>query len=1177
MTMAERRRHALPVAFATALLALGWTSISFAQHPVQNLAPGQWYQVPNSKMSSIDPCPGGGCSYSANEGQRGVMDDWSGGAFATGLGSMGSLLVFGGGHNGYYGNEVYAFDIAKMTWSLVTQPVQNPDCNYTEGELQNGSPCSAHTYDYIEYHPGTNSFVKLGSASDHDRGGLGSPRVHLLNLDSRTWRRGARKPTFPGVNGEGGYGMTGASSAYDPNRDVFWVLPAYNSRFAKYDPNAASGAGQWTEYNRYNIDIDAMSAIDPTRDLFVTLEALLTQSVIVHDLKNPSAEGYTVNISGDLTPMNNKGNGFVWDSVSKAFVAWTGGTAVYKLTPPSGDWKSGTWVWTKVNAASTNTVTPTSVNMNDTYSRFQYVPALNAFVVVNRNTDNVYFYKLSNSVAQPTITLSASPTSVGTQGSSELTWSTSNANACTASGGWTGAKATSGSEMKGPLTASTSYTLACSSSAGGSASRSVTVSVASATPAPTVTFSASPLSIPLGGATTLSWTSSNATSCTGSGGSTGWAGSKATTGSQSIASLTAATTFTLACTGAGGTTTRTAAVSLTSTSTTPPPTMSLTASPTSVTAGGQTTLTWSSTNATSCAASGSWAGNKGTSGSELSAALSAAATFTLQCTGAGGVTSRSVPVSITSTTPTDPAASGTDWTTRSKSTGVVQAVKFTQALVDQGRFANNYDPKLLANVVFNATGGVDGKGGLRINVPSSTGEDPGAWRTEFPRFWGSGLNTMKFYVQFRFRVSSGRTTGCQSGDGWKIANISSYNRSLTAYEVVPWNSFNEGNLLAYYGGSPPFLPNPNPAFKMPENEWITVYFEIQAAKYDGASTSNRMIMKAARQNATQWSTLYNLTGGDWFGSEGDDGFSGLWFTPYSTNRDPNVCPSGWHEYDELIVSTQPIALPGQGTTTTPPPPAPTAPTVTLSASPTSVAAGARSTLTWSSTNATSCTASGAWAGNKGLAGSEQSPTLNQNSTFTLACTGAGGTTSRSASVTVAAASTPAPIVTLGASPTSVAAGGKSTLTWSATNATSCTASGAWTGAKAVSGTELTAALSQASTFTLACTGAGGSSSKSVTVSMTSTTPPPTEPPTTSAPVVQFGAWPGYVRYGSSSALWWSATNATSCTASGGWTGTKATRGTQRTSRLTQTTIFTLRCTGAGGATSKSVTVYVRRR
>jgi hypothetical protein len=86
--------------------------------------------------------------------------------------------------------------------------------------------------------------------------------------------------------------------------------------------------------------------------------------------------------------------------------------------------------------------------------------------------------------------------------------------------------------------------------------------------------------------------------------------------------------------------------------------------------------------------------------------------------------------------------------------------------------------------------------------------------------------------------------------------------------------------------------------------------------------------------------------------------------------------------------------------TTPPPPAPT---VALSASPTSLTAGQSSTLTWSSTNATSCTASGAWSGSEPTSGSVSTGALNQNSTYSLSCTGAGGTATASTTVTVSVA------------------------------------------------------------------------------------------------------------------------------------------------------------------------------
>jgi hypothetical protein len=80
------------------------------------------------------------------------------------------------------------------------------------------------------------------------------------------------------------------------------------------------------------------------------------------------------------------------------------------------------------------------------------------------------------------------------------------------------------------------------------------------------------------------------------------------------------------------------------------------------------------------------------------------------------------------------------------------------------------------------------------------------------------------------------------------------------------------------------------------------------------------------------------------------------------------------------------------------------PTVSLTATPNSLNAGSTSTLTWSSTNATSCTAGGSWSGTRATSGSAQTSALTAASTFTLTCSGAGGSSSQSTSVTVTAAS-----------------------------------------------------------------------------------------------------------------------------------------------------------------------------
>lgn len=177
------------------------------------------------------------------------------------------------------------------------------------------------------------------------------------------------------------------------------------------------------------------------------------------------------------------------------------------------------------------------------------------------------------------------------------------------------------------------------------------------------------------------------------------------------------------------------------------------------------------------------------------------------------------------------------------------------------------------------------------------------------------------------------------------------------------------------------------------------------------------------------------------------------------------------------------------------PASPSVPTVSVSltSSPAAVTSGESSTLTWSSNNASACTASNTaansgWTGAKTVSASPANQTLsNLTSTgsYTLTCTGTGGTASQSVTITVNAPSS-LPTVSLAAAPPAVVSGDPSTLTWSSTNATSCTASGAWSGSRATSGRESTGALNVTSTYTLTCSDAGGNTSaRSVAIKVSS--------------------------------------------------------------------------------------------
>ena len=84
----------------------------------------------------------------------------------------------------------------------------------------------------------------------------------------------------------------------------------------------------------------------------------------------------------------------------------------------------------------------------------------------------------------PTVTLTASPTSITQGSSSTLTWSSTDAASCTASGAWSGSRATSGSTSVNPSTTRT-YTLTCSNVDGDSTSASQQI-VVSTPPPPTM-------------------------------------------------------------------------------------------------------------------------------------------------------------------------------------------------------------------------------------------------------------------------------------------------------------------------------------------------------------------------------------------------------------------------------------------------------------------------------------------------------------------------------------------------------------------------------------------------------------------------------------------------------------------------------------------------------------------
>ncbi len=237
--------------------------------------------------------------------------------------------------------------------------------------------------------------------------------------------------------------------------------------------------------------------------------------------------------------------------------------------------------------------------------------------------------------------------------------------------------------------------------------------------------------------------------------------------------------------------------------------------------------------------------------------------------------------------------------------------------------------------------------------------------------------------------------------------------------------------------------------------------------------------------------------------------------------------------------------------------------LTLTANPTTVSQNGSTTLTWSSTNTASCSASGGWSGNKGTSGSEVINQLQTDTVFNLTCTGDNGSVDASVSVTVSTQDPASPTVDLTANPTSVSLNGSTTLSWQSNNVESCSASGDWSGSKGTSGEETIDSLTENSTFTLTCNGPDGGRSDTVSVVVN-------DPAVT----VALSAAPTSVPLYGSTTLTWTSSNAQSCTASGNWSGSRATQGEITVDSLTENSTYNLSCSGSGGTAEDSVSVTV---
>jgi len=238
------------------------------------------------------------------------------------------------------------------------------------------------------------------------------------------------------------------------------------------------------------------------------------------------------------------------------------------------------------------------------------------------------------------------------------------------------------------------------------------------------------------------------------------------------------------------------------------------------------------------------------------------------------------------------------------------------------------------------------------------------------------------------------------------------------------------------------------------------------------------------------------------------------------------------------------------------------PVVTLSSDKLSIVMGESITLTWTSSGAVDCFADGAWSGARTLSGSQTvTPTQSGDLTYKVICRNA----SAARAGVVAVYMIPLPVITISLLHTTAPQSSFTQLNWSVTSASTCTASGAWTGNQSTSGLlAISAGPPGTYTYTLSCTGPSGSTTASAVLIVPE------------RPTISFVIDKPAIILGATSTLLWNATNATSCLALNGWSGPRMIAGTQVVGPLPVGRYdYVIECHGPGGYSQATTTLTVR--
>ncbi len=340
-----------------------------------------WYSVPGSALENV--CPPATKEYEFRGNCRNVIAAWNGGIADT---KLNRLLIWGGGHADYAGNEIYAFDVSSLQMQRLNEPSPINSSGKCVEILSDDKPNSRHTYGGLAYITRVHRMFSFGGSLNYC--GFFGNATWTLDLDTLQWKnmkpQGATPAALPGVIAD-----------YDPNsRSVFlhdttdfWQYDYDNNRYRKVGTN---------EPINYHMN----GVIDPKRKMFIIMGAAGSaggglKAISLAPGSNYSMRDWSNSSLASCGPLLTASYpGLAYDSVIDRIVGWPNfGDRVYLFDPDSKTCTSETF--SDGPPDSSHQGSPHT--SNGTFGRFRYFPDKDVFVLVNQADSNVYTLRLSAS------------------------------------------------------------------------------------------------------------------------------------------------------------------------------------------------------------------------------------------------------------------------------------------------------------------------------------------------------------------------------------------------------------------------------------------------------------------------------------------------------------------------------------------------------------------------------------------------------------------------------------------------------------------------------------------------------------------------------------------------------------------------------------------------------------